>query len=137
MIVYIDENMPSLLAKGFNILQTPMNFKLKEDIEVRSIKEEFGIGVQDEEWIPIAGEKGSCIITQDYNIRRIRHQKALCEEFSLGMFYFRPPSKKGFSYWNMLSLLVKHWPELTKIALTRKRPFAYKVSSRGKLEELV
>lgn len=136
MIIYIDENMPPYLARGFNILQAPINLKLKEPIEVRAIKDDFGQGSKDEEWIPLAGEKGACIITQDYNIRRIKHQQALCEKYNLGMFYFRPPSKNGFKYWDMLTLMVKHWQSIYKKAITEKRPFAYKITSRGKLEEI-
>lgn len=136
MIIYIDENMSPYLARGFNILQAPLNFKLKESIDVRSIKDDFGQGAKDEDWIPLVGEKGACIITQDFNINRIRHQQLLCKEYKLGMFYFRPPSKNGFSYWDMLVLLIKHWPTITKIAITERRPFSYKVSARSNLEEL-
>lgn len=136
MIIYVDENMSPYLARGFDILQKPENVKLREPIEVRSIRDVFGQGAADEEWIPLAGEEGSCIITQDYNIRRIKHQQALCEQYKLGMFYFRPPSKRGFHYWDMLKLMVKHWPDITKIALTEKRPFAYRVTSRGRVKEL-
>jgi hypothetical protein len=123
MIIYVDENMPHIMAEGFN--------HLKDPIEVRSIKKEFGEGALDEEWIPQAGNQGACIITQDYNINRIRHQRALCEEYGLGMFYFRPPSKGGFSYWDMLELLVKHWPEIIKVASKNKRPFSYRITKRS------
>lgn len=104
MIIYIDENLPSVLAEGFDVLQAPENkrLRLKDPIIVRSIKREFGQGIKDEDWIPQAGGQGACVITQDYNIKRIKHQRKLCEEHSLGMFYFRPPSKNGFSYWDML-----------------------------------
>jgi hypothetical protein len=133
MISYIDENMPPLLAKGFNLLQQPENYRLnlKTPIEVRSIKEDFGVGAKDEDWIPLAGEKGACVITQDYNIKRIRHQRELCEKYGLGMFYFRPPSNNGFGYWDMLSLMVKHWPEITKKASRGSRPFSYKILARS------
>ncbi len=136
MIIYIDENMSPFLAEGFNVLQEPLNLKLKESIEVRSIKQEFGQGAKDEDWIPLAGKQNSCVITQDYNINRIRHQRELCEEYNLGMFYFRPPSKSGFTYMDMLKLMVKHWEEITKKATREKRPFSYKVTQKGSLEEL-
>lgn len=136
MTIYVDENMSPYLARGFDILQKPENVKLKESIDVRSIPDAFGRGTADEDWIPLAGEQGSCILTQDYKIQRIKHQRKLCEQYELGMFYFRPPSKNGFDYWHMLKLMVKHWPDITKIALRKKRPFAYKVSSRGKMKEL-
>lgn len=139
MIIYIDENLPSVLAEGFNILQDPENqrLQLKDPIEVRSIKKEFGSGAKDEDWIPQAGQQGACVITQDYNINRIKHQRALCEEHNLGMFYFRPPSKNGFSYWDMLQLMVKHWPEITKVVSKKNRPFSYKITTRSsKLESM-
>ncbi|GJQ62095.1 MAG: hypothetical protein SCALA702_11480 [Melioribacteraceae bacterium] len=136
MIVYIDENLAPQLAKGFDILQEPLNFKSMEALEIKSIRNEFGQGVADEDWIPLAGQKKACVITQDFNIRRIRHQRLLCEEYNLGMFYFRPPSRKGYSYWDMVKLLVKCWEDISKIALTQKRPFSYKLSAKGKLEEL-
>lgn len=136
MIIYIDENMSPYLARGFDILQYPLNLKSKEQIYVRSIKDDFGQGAQDEEWIPLAGEKGACIITQDYNIKRIRHQHRLCQEYKLGMIYFKPPSKNGFSYWDTLVLLVKLWHTIKKISITEERPFAYSVSPRGKLEQI-
>lgn len=102
--------MPEMLADGFNILQEPENFRLglRDKIVVKSIANEFGRGAKDEDWIPQAGQQNSCVITQDYNIKRIRHQQALCEKYNLGMFYFRPPSKRDFTYWDMVKLLTKH-----------------------------
>jgi len=108
MIIYVDENMSPYLARGFDILQRPESSKLRDLIDVKSIKDEFGEGVLDEDWIPLAGKQSSCIITQDYNIQRINHQRELCEQYNLGIFYFRPPSKNGFSYWDMLNMMVKH-----------------------------
>lgn len=136
MIIYIDENMPHTLAEGLNVLQTPLNAKLREAIDVRALTDDFGRGAKDEEWIPQAGEKEACIITQDYTIQRKKIQKTLCEEYKLGMFFFRPPSKSGFNYWEMVKLIIKHWEKITHIALTEKRPFSYRATSKGDLEKL-
>lgn len=136
MIIYVDENMSPHLARGFNTLQAPESIKLRDPIEVQSIKDVFGEGALDEDWIPLAGQQNSCIITQDYNINRIRHQRELCEQYGLGMFYFRPPSKNGFLYFDMLKMMVKHWPDIIKISQKEKRPFAYKATSNSKLERL-
>ncbi len=136
MTIYVDENMSPFLARGFNILQQPENVKLPVSIEIRSIKDEFGQGARDEDWIPIAGRSNSCVLTQDYNTYRIEHQRHLCETFGLGMFYFRPPSKNGFLYWDMIKLMVKHWPMIMRISTREARPFAYKVTSRGDLERM-
>lgn len=139
MIIYIDENLPSVLAEAFHKLQEPLNFqlKLREPIEVKSIKKAFGEGTLDEDWIPKVNKNKDCVITQDYNINRIRHQRELCEAQGLGMIYFKPPSKNGFSYWDMVEMLTKHWPEIVKMASRKKRPFSYKVTARSsKLEAL-
>ncbi len=136
MIVYIDENMSPYLAKGFNILQAPLNIKSGKSIEVKSIKEVFGSGAKDEEWIPLAGKQNSCVIPQDYNIKRIRHQRELCAKYNLGMFYFKPPSRNGYTYLDMLKLMVKHWEEITKICNKVQRPFSYKVTQRAGLQKL-
>ncbi len=135
MTIYIDENLSPFLAQGLNFLQMPENLKLQEPVEVRSIRV-FGLGAADEDWIPQAGKANSCILTQDYNIHRISHQKALCEQYNLGMFYVRPPSKSGFRYWDMVKLLIRRWPEITKIVTREKRPFAFKITSRNNIERL-
>lgn len=137
MTIYVDENLAPILSNGFNILQKPLNHNSKHTIEVKSIKEVFGEGALDEDWIPKLKKGLDCVITQDYNINRIREQRQLCEQFEIGMFYFRPPSKIGFTYWDMLQMMVKHWLEIIKITKKEKRPFSFKATSKStKLEKL-
>jgi len=137
MIIYIDENMPPNLAVGLNTLQTPLNYKMGFDVEVKSIRTAFGQGIKDEEWIPLAGKENACIITQDFNIQRLRHQKVLYEENKLGMFFLRAPSKKkGLSYWEMVELCVDRWMQILDIAHNIDRPFSYRCSSKRPFEKL-
>ena len=136
MIIYVDENMSNYLAKALNTLQQPLNKNEKEPIEVRLIKEDFKEGCKDETWIPLVGNKKACIITQDYNLKRITHQLQLCKEHKLGMFYLRPPSKNGFNYWDMVLFVLKHWIEITKKAQKEEKPFGYRISSDGKFTNL-
>jgi hypothetical protein len=136
MIIYIDENMPPTLAAGLNVLQEPENIRSGIFVEVKSIKTVFGKGAKDEEWIPLAGKQEACVITQDYNIQRTRHQKALCEENKLGLFFFRPPSKTGYSYWQMVELCIANWQQIVKIAAKEVKPFAYRCSARKPLEKI-
>jgi len=137
MTFYIDENISPILAEAFNILQRELNDRSRYGtITVSSVLVEFGAGTIDEIWIPLAGQGDACIITQDYNIHKTRRQRELCEENELGMFYLRPPSKMGFIYWDMVKVLVAHWEQMNKIALRESRPFAYKITSKGKMEAL-
>ena len=50
--VYIDENLPPQIARGLQLLQQPMNGKENVTISIYSIKDVFGQGITDEEWIP-------------------------------------------------------------------------------------
>lgn len=136
MIVYIDENMPPQLARGLNILQQPLNLKEKEPIEVKSIKDEFGQGTQDEDWIPKAGKEKAIVITQDYRIQTDKNQFALYQEHGLGIFFFKPPSKNGFTYWEMVEQVIRRWDVVKKLSLKEKRPFAFRCSSRTDFEKI-
>lgn len=134
MTIYVDENMPPVFAEGFQKLQAPLFYKLKlpQAVEVKSIKIEFGQGVADEDWIPQLKGQQACVITQDYNIHRIRNQRALCEQYELGLIYLRPPSKSGFGYWEIVAKLVQHWEEILEVASYETRPFAYQITPRSK-----
>ena len=135
MIIYLDENLPKHLAQGFHILQHPEGLKSNFIIEVRYIPTEFNIGVKDSEWIPQIGN--SCVITQDININRRKHELELYRKYKIGMFFLRGPSKKkGLNVWQMVEALAKNWPEISRIAFEEKKPFAYTFGLKGKLKKL-
>ena len=137
MIIYIDENMPKHLADGFHLLQYPEGLKTGNEIEVKYIPTEFNVGVKDPEWIPVAGKQGACIITQDVNISRRKHEIALYKEYKLGLFFLRGESKKkGLSIWQMVEAMAKNWPEISKKVYSEKKPFAYQFSIKGKMRKL-
>ena len=136
MIALIDENFPRQLANGLNKIQEPLNLKEKIRFEVLSIPEVFGSGAKDEEWIPKAGEMGSIILTQDLRIQSTRHQRDLYQQHNLGIFFFKPPSKNGYSYWEMVKQIIKHWDTIKDLTRKTKLPFAFRCTSRTKFEIL-
>lgn len=127
--VYIDENFAPQLAKGFNVFQEHLNKKENPGIKVQSIADAFGKGAKDEDWIPKAGAENAIVITQDINIFRKRHQNELFMKHGLGVFFFKPPSN-GYTFWEMLEQLIKHWPDIKKKISSTKKPFAYTVTPR-------
>lgn len=134
MIIYIDENLPPQLADGLNKLQEPLNKKNKTDFEVMSIKSVFGEGAQDEDWIPIAGGQKAITITQDFKIQTTRHQKELCENYGLGIFFF---SSKGLKYWQIVTTIINKWEDILKKIESSSAPYAYRFTVRGsKIEKL-
>jgi hypothetical protein len=134
--VYIDENLPPQIARGLHILQEPLNEKEKMTVHVHSIKESFGQGAADETWIPQIGKVNGIVITQDYRIQTIRHQRELYKQHGVGVFFFSPPSKHGFLYWEMVKQIIERWENMKTIFRKHKTPFAYRCSARTPFEKI-
>jgi len=135
MIIYIDENLPPQLAEGLNKLQEPLNIRNRTDYQVKSIQSVFGKGVKDEVWIPKAGHEHSIAITRDYKIQTMRHQRKLCEENGLGIFFFTGIANG--TYWQIVKTLIDKWVEINKNISEIKPPFSFRVPMRGsKFERL-
>lgn len=134
--IYIDENLPKQLAVGLNELQQPMNARDGMAIEVLSIKEVYGQGAKDEEWIPKVGKESGIVITQDYRIQTQRHQKELYINSEVGILFLNPPSKGGFSYWEMVKQLVNRWEEIKTIVKKNQPPFAFRCTPKKKFEKM-
>jgi hypothetical protein len=134
--IYIDENLPPQLAKGLHELQQPLNISENIHIEVQSFKEVYGKGAKDEDWLPSIGGENGIVITQDYRIQTQRHQKEIYISSGVGILFLNPPSKTGFSYWEMVKLLINRWDEIKGILRKHKPPFAFRCTARTKFEKL-
>ncbi len=134
--IYIDENLPSQLARGLNELQKPQNKKENVEIEVLSIKDVFGTGEQDEDWIPKVGAEHGIVITQDFRIQSQRHQRELYIECGVGILFLKAPSNSGFSYWELVKKLISEWDDIKTIIRKNQTPFAFKATARTKFERM-
>lgn len=134
--IYIDENMPPQLAHALNILQQALNTKENVQIEVLSIKDVFGQGALDEEWIPKVGAENGIVITQDFRIQSQRHQRELYMNSGVGILFLNPPSKGGFGYWEMVKKLIHEWEDIKKIVRKNKAPFAFRATSKKSFEKM-
>ena len=134
--VYIDENLPPQIARALQLLQQPMNGKENVTISIYSIKDVFGQGITDEEWIPRIGEMKGVVLTQDLRILSIRHQRELFKEHGVGIFFFSPPSKSGFGYWELVKQIIERWEKIKSIIRKERTPFAYRCSSRTDFQKI-
>ena len=134
--VFIDENLPSQLASGLTELQRPLNLKEEIEIEIFSIKELFGQGALDEDWIPEVGKENGIVITQDFRIQTQKHQKELYKKYKAGIIFFNPPSRTGFTYWEMVKQVVNKWEDIKHIIRKNRAPFAFRTSAKTKFEKL-
>jgi hypothetical protein len=126
MRIYFDENFSSHLVAGMKAFQEG---RRRDDVTVFSVEEEFGRGTPDETWIPAVAKAHGVALTQDTNIHRARAQWELCQGNKIGVFFFKPP-KDGWTYWRLIQLVVRLWPEITRLASETKRPFGYVVDAR-------
>jgi hypothetical protein len=136
MKVYIDENIAPQIAPGLHELQKPLNCKENCDWEIISINDRFGSGSKDEEWIPVAGKEGAIVITQDLRINSNSQQRALYMESGLGIFFFKPPSKVGYLYWDLVKQVINKWEEIKKLERKTKRPFDYRCTAHKSFEKI-
>ena len=127
--VLVDENLSEHLAEGLNAIQKPM----KNGIEVVSMKNIFGKGIKDEDWIPKWGIKNGIFLTADINISRTRHLAELMKQNDFEVFFLKVPNKT--SYWAIVVVLIKHWPKITLIIGTKKKLFAYLITP-NKIEKM-
>jgi hypothetical protein len=134
--VYIDENLPAQIARGLNKLQQPQNARDGMHIEILSIKDVFGEGAKDEDWIPKVGKMNGIVITKDYRIQSIKHQRELYKEHGLGIFFFSPPSKSGFAYWEMVKQIVNRWEKIKSLIRKNTPPFAFRCSAKKDFENI-
>lgn len=119
MRIYFDENISPALVEGLRRIQEG---RRSDDILVCSVIEEFGRGAADEEWIPGVAQRHGVVITQDFNIHRTRAQWELCRQNRIGIIFLKPP-RKGWSYWDIVQVVIRWWPEVSAIAKNIERPF--------------
>lgn len=134
MRFYFDENFPPALANGLREFQAG---RRSEGVEVFHLTDEFPRGTPDEEWIPRLAQKHAVVITQDKNIHRVKAQVELCRVHKLGIVFLRPPKKTGYTYWQMVGEIMKHWTAIKEAATNEERPFSFELTPRSsRLERL-
>jgi hypothetical protein len=129
--VYIDENIPPQFAKAFNLVQDHLNNEEKKPIKVYSIKDSFGEGCADEDWIPKVGENNGIVISNDRRIQRNKHQRELYNNCGVGILFLNNP-KSGRSFWDTFKHLVKFWPNIKQVCRRDDPPFAYRQPGKNK-----
>ena len=122
MRLFFDENFPMAIARGLHEFQKG---RRGNPVDVFHIASEFKRGIPDEEWIPKLAQQHAVVVTQDVSIYRRQAQAELCRKYKLGLVFIKTPKKSGLLYWQMVTLLIKHWEEIVSLSAESERPFAY------------
>jgi hypothetical protein len=118
IVFLFDANVSPRISNAFTALGE--NVVHIEDVLAR--------GVLDEVWIPYAAEQGFFVVTFDRQIRKRPHQKALFMNAGIGVFFMADTIK---GHCKIVQTLMRHWPEMKKLARATKRPFALEVRERS------
>lgn len=70
------------------------------------------------------------IISRDVNITRKHHEAAALHEFGVGAFFLLP-GKRSPRLCHIIQTVVKHWPEIKRIAHSERRPFQFQIGERS------
>ena len=130
MKIFLDENLSEHVADALNSL----NIGYFQGIDVVSTKKEIGTGKADSEIIPVIGEENGILVTQDNDFRKESAIYGLCKKYNLGVIFLAPANGLN-RHWDLVKLLIKNWEELIKLCNSR-RPFAYRITTRGGLKKL-
>ena len=106
MKIFFDENFSEYLARGFPEFQKGRKI---EGVDVHHVVESFGRGTEDNACIPQIAQMHGVVITQDLNIYRTRYLFQLCLKYKLGVFFFKPPKKKSYKYWEWIEQVLRRW----------------------------
>lgn len=85
-------------------------------------------GVVDEVWLRHAGANDYFVVTYDRSIRKRPHEYAAFMAAGIGGFFIEG-SIRG--HCKIVSAVIKHWPEMKRLAAITPRPFSFRVSARS------
>ena len=114
-----DANLPPGLAEALRVLGEP----------AEHVSDIFAPATPDETWIRYAGERGWCIVSRDVNITRRPYELKALRESEVGAFFLLP-GKRSPRLCQTIQTVIRHWPELKRIAATERRPFQYQIGER-------
>lgn len=128
MKIFFDENFSQSLARGFSEFQKG---RAIEGVEVHHVIESFGRGADDNVWIPKIAQMHGVVVTQDLDIYRTNYLFRLCLKYKLGIFFFKPPRKKSYKYWEWIEQVLKRWTYIKDYSRSTDKPFSYLITPRS------
>lgn len=129
MKVIIDENLSPALAKALSAL-------FVGEHEVDHIRNKFGAGVEDAEWMRRLSEEGRWIvISGDARIARRKSEQAVLRNSRLIGFFLAPALNRAKVTMQMQRLLAL-WDDIEVIAKRVASGSMYELPIRGKIRQL-
>lgn len=119
MRFFFDNNLGKQLSDGMKMFGE----------DTMHLKEEFDEGADDEDWIPVIGDRGDILVTRDDHIRRNPRQRQLLVQHKVGAFFL---GGKKLNRCDLIRQIVRNWPRMKELADTTAKPFTFRVPRGGK-----
>lgn len=119
VVFLFDENSPQRLARA-------LRKELGEN--AHHVYDVLHPGAPDEVMLAHAGERGWCVLSRDHMILRRPHERAVLGEMRMGAFFLKETIT---DFCLIVRTVIRHWPEMKRIARTCERPFIYLVTENG------
>jgi PIN like domain len=132
MDFYLDENLPSHIAKALNYLEGD-----KRTHNLYSTIETFGSGVLDIDLFPKISQANGVYITNDLKVAHKKAEAELLKRLSIGTFLIQ--FKQGATYWERVLFIMKNWEYIKETALYndhKKTHYIVKLKTVGKPETI-
>lgn len=130
----LDENMPPRLSKGLQSLDQENSIANPDIIKVIH-SAEIKRTATDEEIIKMASKRDAIIISQDDDFKRIKSNKVLIKQLKVGYVLYKPPSKTGLRYWEMVKSIILVWEPLKQRIRESEKPFFLIINRKGEISE--
>ena len=124
MRMLFDENVPQIIASALRDLSV-VDFS---EHEITSIADLGKQGIPDTEVLHEVG-KGGILVTYDKDFKTQKALYQIVKQNGIGVFWIR--QSKNQRMWDLVQLLVKHWPEIIQKAESIKKPFLMEVTKNG------
>lgn len=130
MKLLVDNNISPLVARTLRAALT------EGEGHVEHIRERFGPGVKDEDWLQALGSEGGwAVLTADHRISRRPHEKAIWRSTDLVIFFLEPAFAK-LPPREQAGRLILRWEDLVAAFGKSRPPAGFRVRLRGRLETL-
>jgi hypothetical protein len=119
VVFLFDENSPRRLARA-----------LRENLGENAyhVYDVLHPSAPDEMVLRHAGERGWCMISWDRRILRRPHERAVLTDMGMGAFFVKETIT---DFCRIVRTVIRHWPEMKRIARTQARQFIYLVTENG------
>ncbi len=97
---------------------------------VRLVRDEFGPGARDSDWLPIAGQRGWAVITRDKRQRFAQVEGRLIRESHVKYFVIRARNLTGQG---MADAVMKARHRIKQLAASRRGYLMAKIDRRGRV----